>query len=341
MSVRRIMRFLFLTGMLVLTGLACMPFAASGGDDGRRPAEGSEKVRVSLTRTTLASLVLLAREKGYFADEGLDVVLSIHPLGKDAADSLFSGSADFAVVPEIPLALAAFRRDDFSILAAVGRSDNDIKILGRKDLGIRSLGDLRGKRIGITEGTAIHFFFSLFLLKHDLKEKEFRMVFLKPGDFLAALRKGDIDAFVMREPYIVEAQRQLGDNAVVFGEPGLYRMTYVLTTMKGLVQHKPETIRRLSRALVRAEEFAVKHPERTRSAVCGSLGVSETDLSAIWHNLDLRVILDQCLLFCMEDEARWAVRKGIAGRTRLPNYLEYIKPDCLKEVKPSAVTVTY
>lgn len=341
MNARRARDFLAVAVSLILPVLACAPIASYGDDGTMKPAGGVEEVRVSLTRTPLASLVILAFERKYFSDEGLNVILSIHPLVRDALDSLFKSGADFAVVPEIPLALAAFQRNDFNILAVVGRSDNDVKIVGRKDLGIRSLGDLRGKRIGIAEGTAIHFFFSLLLLKHDLQEKELRMVFLKPGDFMAALGKGDIDAFVMREPYIVEAQQRLAHKAVVFSEPGLYRLSYVLATMKGLEQQKPGTGRRFLRALVRAEDFASRHPERARHVVSGSLGVSETDLSGLWHNLDLRVSLDQCLILCMEDEARWAIRRGIAGGNRVPNYLDFLHPDSLKSVKPAVVTVIY
>jgi NitT/TauT family transport system substrate-binding protein len=42
-------------------------------------------------------------------------------------------------------------------------------------------------------------------------------------------------------------------------------------------------------------------------------------------------------LLSLEDGARWAIRNKFTDATKVPNYLDYIYVDALKEVNPSAV----
>jgi len=93
------------------------------------------------------------------------------------------------------------------------------------------------------------------------------------------------------------------------------------------------------RALIRAEEFAKKHPDKARKIISKSMGISETEVAKLWQDIDLRVSIDQSLLISLEDEARWAIKNKFTDKTEVSNYLGFIYQDGLKAVKPEAVTI--
>jgi hypothetical protein len=55
------------------------------------------------------------------------------------------------------------------------------------------------------------------------------------------------------------------------------------------------------------------------------------------EHTNYELALDQNLLLTMEDEARWLIQNRLTDRTQVPNYLDYIYPEALREVNPKAV----
>jgi NitT/TauT family transport system substrate-binding protein len=62
-------------------------------------------------------------------------------------------------------------------------------------------------------------------------------------------------------------------------------------------------------------------------------------LTATWGYFQFKLFLDQSILLSLEDGARWAIRNKLTDATKIPNYLDYVYMDALKEVNPSAVTI--
>jgi len=331
---------------IIVAGFAVIVLAVSGyywfSQDQEESKEFTgirETVRISTTGPG-SSLIMIAEEQGLFTQQGLDVTVKEYPSGKRSLEEgIFVGEVDVAHTAETPIVFNSFERQDFSIVATIGSSDNAPRIIARKDQTIQKPGDLRGKRIATQEVSSVHFFLHLFLVKYGLSEKDVNLSFKKAEDLPAALARGEIDAFSMREPFISEASTLLGDNAVIFAEPGLYLKTFNLVASNSMIKDKPEVISRILLALIQAEEFAKNHPDQAIKIVSNKLGVEESVIAALWPGLDLGVSLDQSLLLSLEDEARWVIESELTDRTEVPNHLDFIYPDGLEAVKPEAVTI--
>lgn len=307
-----------------------------------RNADAPEHLRIGCPREPLNALVTIAVDRGFFQDEGLRVtVADDYSSGKRALESMLRKEVEITAAAQTPIVFESFQRDDFAVLATIGSSDNEPRILARKDRGIQRPGDLRGKRVGTQRGSAVHFFLHVFLLRHGLAEKDAQLSFRTPEELPQALARGEIDAFCMREPFVSEAAKLLGKSTVVFAEPGLYLKTFNLVAMKGQLDARRGAFERLLRALIRAESFAHEHPAQAIQIVAGKLGLKEPDLRALWQELELRVSLGPGLLQGLEDEARWAVASGLTRQRETPNYLRFLAPDALEAVRPSAVTVVH
>lgn len=92
-----------------------------------------EEVTIAEGQQPIAGPVYVGLEKGYFSDQGLDVILQPHRSGKSALNSVLEGNADFATVAETPLMHAGIREDKIYIIATIHNSVENTVVLARKD----------------------------------------------------------------------------------------------------------------------------------------------------------------------------------------------------------------
>jgi NitT/TauT family transport system substrate-binding protein len=297
-----------------------------------------EAITIGFLPNTLSSLVFIAEEQGFFFQKGLDVTLKKYSTGKQALEGMFSKEVDLAVSGDMAVVFGLFERQDFSVFATIGTSNNEFKIVGHKDR-LKSPQELKDKRIATAKGTQMNFFLYLFLLKNGLSEKDVD-IFFKDAEVLPLiLANGEVDAISTREPLITSAKRLLSDKAVVFEEPQLFRATFNLIAYKKFTRDKPEVIKRILMALLKSEKFSKTHPEQAMHIVSNKIGVDKSKIASDWQESDLEVSLDQSLLLTLEDQARWAIKSRLTDKTKVPNYLNFIYIDGLRAVKPEAVTI--
>jgi len=90
---------------------------------------------------------------------------------------------------------------------------------------------------------------------------------------------------------------------------------------------------------MKAEAFVAAYPGESRRLVAVFRHVAPSLLENIWEGNTFKVTLDQTLVFSLEDESRWAIRRGLVRSDRLPDYLDYLSMDALASVRPGAVRI--
>ncbi len=318
----------------IIVGIASViPFTPTKGfTDNRGP------ITIGVEQSPLLALVMIAEDQAFFSKQGVDVKIKFYASGKLALSGMFSEEVDLATPAETPFVFSSFERMDFSVVATLGSSDNETKIVARKDREIQKPGDLRGKRIATQKASAVHFFLHSFLTKHGLSERDIKLSFKHPDELVPALANGEIDAFSMREPYVSRAKKLLKD-IVVFGEPGLCRMTRNLVAFNTFIKDRPQAVKSVLQALIKSEEFVKKYPERAQRIVSNKTGIKESDIAGHWPDLRFEVSLEQSLLTSLENEARWVIRNKWTDRKKIPNYLNFIYLNALEGVKPKGVSI--
>lgn len=302
-------------------------------------AGGKGPVTIGVDQSPLLALVMIAEDQGFFSKQGADAKVKYYASGKLALNDMFSGEVQIATPAETPIVFSSFERLDFSIVATIGSSDNEAKIVARKDRGIQKPEDLRSKRVATQKASAIHFFLYSFLIKKGLSDKDIKLSFKHPDELVPALANGEIDAFSMREPYISRAKTLLKDNIIIFEEPGIYLKTHNLVALNTFVKDRPQAVRSVLQALMKSEDFAKRYPEHAKRIVSSKTGLSGSETADLWPVLRFEVSLEQSLLVSLENEARWAIRNKLTDWKKVPNYLNYIHLDALEAVKPKGVTI--
>lgn len=300
-----------------------------------------EAVTFGLARESLAALAMVARDRGLFAEVGLDVTVKEYKSGQLALAGFLAGETAIATTADIPIAFESLVRQDFGIIATIGSSDNEPRIVARKDLGVAVPADLRGKRVATQRASAVHFFLHMFLLQNGMAAEDVTVSFMKPDELVKALTEGRIDAFSMREPYVSQALKSLGEHGVVFSQPGLYRKTFNVVAANDVLKSRPQVARKVLDALLRAEIYALEYPQQAMEIVAKGLGAPPTEVAALWTDANLKVSLDQSLLISLENEAQWIIGNKLTHIAQAPSYLELLHLDALKAVDPILVSVIH
>ncbi len=304
-----------------------------------KSASPKEKATIGVASLILSAPIIIAQEKGFFTDEGLDITFKSYPFGKKAIEAMFAGEVDIATVAETPIVFKSFVRDDFVIFVTFVYSYDDSKILGRKDQGVSKPEDLKGKRLGITAGTSSHFFAHIYINEHGLDASAVKLVDFSAPDLPGALKDAKVDAISAFEPYAYEAINALPDKVVRLAGSNLFKETFNLTAMKSYAKGHPETLKKVLKAVDRAIMFIKQNRNESIAITSNSIKMKENLMASIWDDFVFELSLDHSLFTIFEDEARWAIKNGFADKTKVPNYLGYFYLDALKGVKLETVTI--
>ncbi len=332
---RRSRRAAALAALLVATMAAAWPrITEAAAPGGLLPA-----VRIAVSSTPHATLLHLAAARGFFAAEGLTVTLLPVSHGKAALERLAKGEADLAAAAELPFVVGVLKGDPYGALASVASESGEMAVVARRDRGVAQPADLADKRIGVTQGTSGEYFLWAFLIRHRISPRAVSMVNLPPNQLAQAVGNGSVDAIATWQPVRRDAERSLGSQGVSFTSPDAYTVTHIVVGRQAFLAANAEAMRRVVRALLRAERFVREQPAQALAITAERLGISPADLQVQWAALELRVDQSQSQLITWEDEARWAMTQGYAERRPVPNLLPHLYLDALAAEAPDRVSV--
>jgi NitT/TauT family transport system substrate-binding protein len=314
----------------VALALAALAWLACG-------SAAAEPLRIAASRAPVSLPLYVAQQRGFFADEHLEVALSDCIGGTRCLRRLLDDQADLATTSEMPVVLQAFNRADVAILATLVHASDNLKLIARKASGVTRGEQLDGRKVGVIAGTAAQFQLETHLLNVGVDPRHVTMVPLQAEETVEALQSGRIDGVAVWEPYGYAALH--GVDAVGLRLPltGGYIENYNLVGRRSFMARHDDALVRLLRAVERAEQFIQAHPADAQAILLQRLQLDQRFIDWVWGGLAFRLSLDQALLTTMEGEVRWAQREGHAAEGARPNVLNLIHPGPLRAVKPDAV----
>ena len=311
---------------------ACTPKA-------EKPAGPVDKVTMAVAAAPDTALAQVALVDGFFQKEGLEVTPLKYEYGKLALEAMLEGKADFATVAETPVMFACMKGAKISVIAAIQQSNGNNAIIARRDRGILSPSDLKGRKIGTTSGTILDYYLDSFLAANGISRKAVTLVDMRPEQMAAAIDKGAVDAISAWSHVTMETRRRLGAREITFQDRDIYTQTFLVVAGQEFIRNNPEKVRRMLRALLRAEDFVRKNPTEAQAVVADFCGIDRAVIGELWGLERFAVTLDQMLILALEDESRWAKKNGLTDAVNIPNYLNYIYLDGLGSVRPEAVRI--
>jgi len=124
-------------------------------------------------------------------------------------EALGVGSIDFGDVGEAPPIFSQAAGSPLVYVAATVPRTALEAVLVPAGSGIKTVADLKGKKIAFNKGSNVHYFLVKLLEKAGLRYTDVTPIFLSPADARAAFETGAVDAWVIWEPYLAAAEKTL------------------------------------------------------------------------------------------------------------------------------------
>jgi NitT/TauT family transport system substrate-binding protein len=237
---------------------------------------------------------------------------------------------------EPPIVKQSFKREDFAIISSLASSGDFTRILARKDRGITEARDLKGKRLGVKSGTNSQTFADLYLKKHGINPKDLQIQSMELRDMPSALMSGDIDAYSSSHTFFLEGKRLMGEGATVLSEPGYYQVNSYLIAKKNYISTNGDTVKRVMRALARAESDIAANPAEAQKTLSSSWKVSGADAEYLLKQEKHVMTLGKPQLDALMMHADWMLATGILEKQPIPDFNRIMDTAPLAAVRQSA-----
>ncbi|HEX6703708.1 MAG TPA: aliphatic sulfonate ABC transporter substrate-binding protein [Albitalea sp.] len=128
------------------------------------------------------------------------------PAGPQLLEALAVGSVDFGATGDSPPVFAQAAGKDLLYVGAEPPKPDASAILVKPDSPLKSLGDLKGRRIAAQKGSSAHFLLVQAVRRAGLRWTDIQPVYLAPADARAAFERGAVDAWAIWDPYYAAAE---------------------------------------------------------------------------------------------------------------------------------------
>lgn len=293
----------------VAAGAAAVPVV------GRRAAAATRpKLSMGYQATLWGAPAIVAEQEGLFKGLGVDVTVHRFSSGKAVRDAMISGSVDMGSLGATPF-IVGVAKGEVAAIGAIAYAGRTLMVVAGKGSGVKSVADLKGKKVGSQRGSITdHIFQNKILQKAGLSARDVQVVNVSFQDHVAALASGSIDAFAGVDPYPTIAEHQgLG---VILTDYGAYDITPVLLAINRPVLERNEAaVVEFLKGWLKAVRLFEQHPEQAAQIVWRDLKQQGYDVpqevirKAVGH-LDVNAGFVPELKGYLVEQAKVLVEKG-------------------------------
>lgn len=243
-------------GCLALAAAAMLLIAGCGAESPSGSSGKMQKLSIGLMPDTDSLPFLIAEEKGYFADEGLEVDLKQFKSAMDRDSAMQSGNLDGAVSDMLA---AAFAKDGGFDVKVTSSTDGSYKLIAGKGEAAADVRGLRGKDVSVSRNTIIEYVTDRILAKDGMQGDDINKVIIPQiPTRLEMLQNGKLAAATLPEPMASIAVRNGGRLIKSSDDLGINPGVMIFTDKS--VKDKKKEIQAMYRAYNRAVDYLNSAP---------------------------------------------------------------------------------
>ncbi|HNQ31877.1 MAG TPA: ABC transporter substrate-binding protein [Candidatus Woesebacteria bacterium] len=241
-------------------------------------------VRAGLGLDAFYATYLVAEELGYWKNANINFSYSHFDDGSIAYDAIASGNADIASATFNSLLQRTDKGLKLWAVAPIARSGKLFSIVAKKD--IKSPKDLENKKVAIQNGGITQMLFQRYAKENNINTQNIGFVHVAAPESVAALKRGDVDAFLLWEPWPSRALSLMND-VHKLGTMADYKI-YVynwLVVGESLINKRPE-MERILAVLNQATSFINNNKDKVVDIVSKRFRLSKDDAIFQISNID-------------------------------------------------------
>lgn len=210
---------------------------------------------------------------------GVKVTWTEFNAGPVQLEALNVGSIDFGDVGEAPPIFAQAAGAPLVYAGATVPRPALEAVIVPSGSPIRSVADLKGKRVAYNKGSNVQYFLVKLLEKNGLKYGDVQSIFLAPADARAAFERGAIDAWIIWDPFRAAAQKQLDARLLVDATGVVNNRAYYFTS-RDFATRNADVLRIAIEEVNAIDTWASKNKDAAAAELSAVLGLDKsiTDL---------------------------------------------------------------
>ena len=262
----------------LLFAAASIPLAAG------LPAHAAAPKEVRIGYQKYGTLTLLKGRgtlEKRLAEKNITVKWTEFPAGPQLLEGLNVGSIDFGTVGEAPPIFAQAAGANLVYVGNEPPSPGSEAVVVPKGSALRSLADLKGKKIALNKGSNVHFLLVKALEKAGIPYSAIQPIYLPPADARAAFERGSVDAWVIWDPFLAAAEQQLGARVLADGRNLVSNHQFYLAA-RGFAEKHADLNRILIEEIAKVDEWGKANPGEVSTILTAQTGLPKNvvDLAA-------------------------------------------------------------
>ena len=207
-------------------------------------------------------------------------------------------------------------------------------MLSRSD----SIEGLKGKKIGVSLGSASEVFWRALVEKLGLDVKDYTVVNVDPPEMLAAIQRGNIDAFAVWEPWLTRTLQAVPGTKIVRDNEGIINPRNFVYINRGWAAQNPDAAVAFMRALVDATQLLRNNPDEAAKHISTFLKMDLTLTLELIKKVNFDLYLDQSSIDHLK-RIETQLKEG--GKLAKPiDWEKFIYADVMKKAQPERVNFT-
>jgi sulfonate transport system substrate-binding protein len=236
-------------------------------------AQDLKELRVGFQKT---GLPVIARQQGLLEktleSKGIAVTWVEFTAGPPLVEALNVGAINVGWVGDAPPIFGQSAGSAIVYVAALPGNVDGEAIVAKAESGIKSVADLKGKKVAVGKGTSAHNLLIAALEKNGLTFTDIQPVYLPPADAAAAFASDKVDAWSIWDPFLAIAETRYTPTVLVRSPEVLDVNTYFLAN-RDFAKAYPEVVTDTTAALATAAEWADKNRDKVAAALHEVTGV--------------------------------------------------------------------
>ena len=296
-------------------------------------AAAQTKMTIATGVDPVFSAYYVAQQEGLFKKHGLDVQINTGPSGSAMVSFLVNGQIESAFGSEIA-GIANHNLDpNVVVVAQAARLVRWIAVVGRN---IDNLDGLKGKKVGIARGSGGEVFWLAMIAKLKLNPADYTVVNVEAPEMVAALERGNIDAYAVWEPWVTRGLAAVKNTKVLKDQENILEQGVYIYMNLGWIKKNLEQAEGFMRALVEATDLINRDRKRAAKDVSDFLKSLDPPLvEQLMTKLRFEMVLDDFTVSLFRLAETQLKQQG--KLTKPLDLGAFVYPDLLRKVQPKSV----
>lgn len=200
--------------------------------------------------------------------------------GPPMLEALNAASIDLARTGDVPPVIAQAAGVPLVYVGGSAPKDKSSAVLVKQESPIQTIADLKGKKVAFAKSSSANYLAVKALEADGLKWEDIKPVYLSPSDARSAFEQGNVDAWIIWDPFYAAAQKQAGAR-VIRDSAGLVANRDFYLANRAFADKYPDIIKAIGEEIQAVAKWADANPSEVAALLSPLLKIDQSILETV------------------------------------------------------------